>query len=131
MPISYRIDQARHLVLTTATGILADNDVLDLKRRLVADPAFRPDMRQLSDVRGITALQVTAAGVRGMVALDSANASRLEGHRLAIVTGEDVVFGMARMYQSMTEQNLPGVGVFRDYDAAAAWLGVTLESPQA
>ena len=130
MPISYRIDPERNLVLTTATGILADNDVMDLKRRLVADPAFRPDMRQLSDVRGVTELRVTAGGVRGMVALDAGNASRLEGHRLAIVAGEDVVYGMARMYQSMTEQNLPGVGVFRDYDAAVAWLGVTQELPQ-
>ena len=122
MPISYRIDAGRRLVVTTAHGVLTDEDILTLKRRLTDDPEFQTNMCELSDVRSITDLQVTPAGIQKMVALDSI--SPPTGYRLAIVVGENVVFGMARMYQSLTERSLPHVNVFRDYDAATRWLGV-------
>ena len=96
MPISYRIDPSRKLVLTTATGVLTDDDLIRHKQRLVADPAFQPGMRQLSDVRGVTDLQVTPLGVRLMVAADEGHAAALAGHRLAIVVSKDLAFGMAR-----------------------------------
>jgi hypothetical protein len=35
---------------------------------------------------------------------------------------------MARMYQMLTEHNLPHIAVFRDYDTAARWLGVGAEA---
>ena len=124
MPISYRIDPARNLIFTTASGILTDDDILELKRRLTADPEFNADMRELSDVRAVTDLRVTTQGVRRMVALDSMHSSRLDGYRLAIVAGEDAIFGMARMYQMLTEDNVPHVAVFRDPDTATRWLGI-------
>ena len=124
MPISYRIDQQRNLVRTAASGILTDEDVLGHKRALMADPEFRAGMRELSDVRAIDELRVTPAGVRSMVALDGASAGKLAAYRLAIVASENATFGMARMYQLMTEENVQHVGVFRNLTEAAAWLGV-------
>lgn len=123
MPISYRIDPERNFVFTTASGILTDDDILDLKRRLTADPEFRAGMRELSDVRAVTDLRVTAQGVRSMVDEDAKQSSTLHSYKLAIVAGKDSVFGMARMYQMLTEGNLPHVAVFRDYETAARWLG--------
>ncbi len=47
-------------------------------------------------------------------------------HKLALVLSRDVAFGMARMYQSLTESNEQNhVGVFRDIDEAKAWLEST------
>jgi hypothetical protein len=66
MPISYRIDEARALVLTTATGALTDADILGLKARLQVDPRWSPGMRELADVREIDRLDVTTEGVRRM-----------------------------------------------------------------
>ena len=120
MPISYRIDAERSLVVTTAQGVLTDGDILTMKRQLSADPGFKEGMRELSDVRSITDLQVTPAGVQKMAGLDSI--ATPDDYKLAIVVGENVVFGMARMYQSLTERNLPHIQVFRDYDAAVSWL---------
>jgi hypothetical protein len=127
MPISYRIDPLRGLVFTTASGVLTDDDILDLKRRLIGDPDFRPGLRELSDVRAVSDLQVSSEGVQRMIAHDEAQAGVLDGHRLAIVASTDATFGMARMYQMFTEANLPGVRVFRDYDAAARGLHVSSE----
>jgi hypothetical protein len=125
VPISYLIDPARQIVRTTATGTLTDDDIMDMKRRLATDAAFRPGMRELADVRAVTELQVTSLGVRRMLALDAEQTAREAGHRLAIVACQDEVFGMARMYETLSTDDPPPVGVFRTYAEAAAWLGIT------
>jgi hypothetical protein len=122
MPISYKIDEDRGLVLTTATGTLTDADILSLKALLAADPRWRPGMRELSDVRGVERLDVTTAGVRQMAAWDAAADPAIGQYRLAIVASRDHVFGMARMYEMLTDQSVPGVSVFRDIDEAIRWL---------
>lgn len=120
--MSYQIDVDRRLVMTKAWGILTDGDILAHKEGLLNDPAFGPGMSELSDVRAIERLDVTTAGVRAMVNHDTANATRQSGHRLAVVVASDPVFGMARMYQLMGDQEHK-VGVFRTIDEARAWLG--------
>jgi len=122
MPISYRIDPDRALVLAEAWGVLTDHDILAHKTNLANDPTFAPTMAQLTDVRRIERLDVTAAGVRAMVAHDAAHAERRAGHRLALVVPSDSAFGMARMYQLMGGQDEGGVGVFRTMEEAREWL---------
>ena len=122
MPLTYRIDAARRLVLTHATGVLTDADLLAHKERLVHDPAFDPGMSQLSDIRNIERLDVTAAGVQAMVDHDNSNAPRRHGHRMALVVPADEAFGMARMYQLMHHNEEENIGVFRTISEAEAWL---------
>jgi hypothetical protein len=124
MPISYQIDEARGLVVTTATGALTDADILGLKARLQVDPRWSPRLRELADVRGIDRLDVTTVGVRRMASWDAAVGPAIESYRLAIVAPRDEVYGMARMYQMLTEFAVPNVGVFRDLEEAERWLGV-------
>jgi hypothetical protein len=122
VPISYQIDEARGLVLTTATAVLTDADILGLKARLLADSRWSPGMRELADVRAIDRLEVTAVGVRRMAGHDAAVGPAIRSYRLAIVVPRDEVYGMARMYQMLTESAVPHVGVFRDLAEAEAWL---------
>jgi len=120
VPISYRIDSDARLVRTVANGVLTDAELLAHKDQLAADPAFEVGMHQLSDVRGIERLDVSAEGVRLFVAHDARHSERFTSHRMAIVASEAVVFGMARMYQTMSGVN---VGVFRTIEEALAFLG--------
>ena len=119
MPISYRIDPDARLVRTVATGVLTDAELLEHKEQLAADPAFEAGMHQISDVRGVERLEVSAVGVRSFVSNDDRHAARFAGHRMAIVANSDVVFGMARMYQTMSRVK---VGVFRDMHEALAFV---------
>lgn len=123
MPIRYVIDTKNELIRTTASGVLTDADLVQFKRALAADPLFHAGLREISDVRAVTDLSVTSDGVRELVKQDANQALRRNVHRLAIVTGHDLTFGTARMYQGLTSQNMPGVGVFKDYDQAVRWLG--------
>lgn len=122
MPISYRIDPERQLILTRAWGVLTDAELLAHKDRLLHDAAFDPGMPELSDVRAIERLDVTTVGVKAMVAHDTAHSERRSGHRLALVVPTDEAFGMARMYQLMGKRDDGSVAVFRTLPDAEAWL---------
>lgn len=124
MPITYEIDEPRAVVLTTATGILTDADILAHKSRLLHDPKFHAGMKELSDLRWIDRLDVTPEGIQAMLRHDAEHGTELHAHRMALVASEDVVYGMARMYQSQVERVVAGVGVFRDMNEAMAWLGI-------
>ena len=122
MPISYRIDVERNLVLTTGSGTLTDNDIIQFKARLLQDPDFKPGMKELSDIRGIDQLDITPSGVQAMVQQDARHSAEVASHKLALVVSKEVAYGMARMYQTLTQSNIETVGVFRDIDEARAWL---------
>lgn len=122
MPMSYRIDRERGLVITEAWGVLTDADILAHKDNLLKDRDFDPNMPQLSDIQRIERLDVTSAGVKAMVEHDAANADRRDGHCMVLVVPRDEVFGMARMYQLMGSGGNGRVQVFRTMEEADAWL---------
>lgn len=124
MSITYRIDTAQNIVWTTATGVLTDADLLAHKRNLINDPAFKPGSRELSDVRAVERLEVTPNGISQFVARDKADSAKLGDHKLAIVASADVVYGMARMYQTLSNEEVQHVMVFRTIPEARAWLGI-------
>ncbi len=120
MPITYRIDTDALLVRTTATGVVVDADLRAHEDSLAADPAFEPAMAQLVDGRTIERLEVSAAGIRQFVAHEGRLAPRFANHRVAILASENMVYGMARMYQMLSDLN---VGVFRTTVEALKFLG--------
>jgi hypothetical protein len=122
MPISYTIDAERNLVLTVASGTLSDDEVMTHKWALHDDPGVGPGMKELSDVRGVERLEVTEVGVRAMAKIDRAVTAGVGEHMLAIVATEDIIFGMARMYEMLTAEDALSVQVFRDIDEATRWL---------
>ncbi len=124
MSISYRIESDLGVVFTTATGVLTDDELLAHKLTLSRDPSFRPGMVELSDVRGVGRLEVTPEGVRRMVAVDAVGSDRPSNHKLAIVVAQDVVFGMARMYEMLSDPAGTSVRIFRGMDEAKDWLGL-------
>ncbi len=123
MPITYSIDPKLGVIFTTAWDVLTVEELFEHKRKLAADPDFKPGMVELSDVRQITELDVTPEGIGRFVAQDTISAEKLRDYKLAIIVSQEVVFGMARMYEMMTEQNVSNVAVFRDLEEAKTWLG--------
>jgi hypothetical protein len=124
MPRADRIDPQLGVIRTEATGVLTDHEILEHKRTLLDDPAFEPNMKELSDVRGVERLQVSPAGVRRFAAFDAEHAQQLGDYKMALVVSADVAFGMARMYQAFADEEMDSIGVFRDMREAASWLGI-------
>ena len=127
MTISYSIDNRLGGVFTTATGCLTDEELLEDNRKLTVDPEFRSGLIELMDARSVTDLKITPEGIEHLVMQDAADAERLENYRLAMVVSKDAAFGLARMYETMTQHNMPNVKVFRDMNDARRWLGLPAE----
>ena len=128
MPLSYTIDNNRDVILTVASGILTDDELLEHKRKLRIDPLLKTGMVELTDLRKITELAVTPEGIKRFVAQDQQDAELFKGYKLAIVVNQDFAFGMGRMYEMMTAANLPDVRIFRDMNEARLWLALPLEN---
>jgi hypothetical protein len=130
MPIEYTIDVARGLIHTRGWDYIGDKEYRAYIANLFADPAVRPGMKQLTDWRAVTQVDVSAETMRATAETVRAFVERqhhqpnFTNYRLAIVVAQTVVYGMARMYQILSEEHDPHIGVFRDIDEARAWLGL-------
>lgn len=123
MPAAYRIDRERSLVLSRAWGTLTDDDIRRHYDRLRTDPGFHPDMRQLVDLREVTAVEVNARYIR-----ESAQRSPFRtGVRRAYVATSGVAFGIARMLEAYTDPGGGEVEVFQDIAVAEGWLAAPPE----
>ncbi|HXY68777.1 MAG TPA: hypothetical protein VEH62_04975 [Gemmatimonadales bacterium] len=122
MPAEYRIDRSKRTVYSRAWGILMDQDLIDARSALFADPAFAPEFDQLYDFTEVAEVRVTSP-----VLLQLALSSRFSPtSRRAVVVSSDVAYGMARMYAILSGRE-ETIQVFRDRAAAVAWL----EAPRA
>ena len=83
-------------------------------------------MRELVDLSGIEEVQGSSSSLERNIQIDTANSEKLAGMRSAIVAGTDLLYGFARMYQTLAElRDSPlTVEVFRNVEEARKWLGL-------
>jgi hypothetical protein len=119
MPIRYTIDRTRHRLVTHADGVLTFHEInahLDLEER-------NRDLGwpELFDARGATT-NLTTEQVRRLVGRTAGMLRAVDLGPTAIVTTNDTLYGMARVYSVFAE----GVGaladVFSDIESATTWL---------
>ena len=119
MSITYSVDSGSGQLLTRADGVVTFQDIdahLDLEQR-------NRDLHraELIDARGATT-NVTALQVRLLVQRAASMLRVVDVGPTAIVTTNDVVYGMARMYSILAENLGVNAEVFRDMQAANVWL---------
>jgi hypothetical protein len=118
MPVTYHIDLGREIVFSTATGRVTDAELWAHQDQLRADPRFRPHFRQLFEVRAVDQVEVTVEGVRRLAARNPFGA----GAKRAAVADHAVVFGLARMFELLTDRTPDEMQVFTDMTEARQWL---------
>ena len=123
MPISFRYDDRQNLLLTEASGSLSFDDI---QRHLKAEHRARylgsPEL--VDATRASTTL--TSEQVKQLVQELKALARKNAFGPTAVVTNNDVVFGMTRMLAIISElQHGPVVGVFRTMAEGLDWLTQT------
>ncbi|MCG3180998.1 MAG: hypothetical protein BIFFINMI_03365 [Phycisphaerae bacterium] len=128
MPVTYQIDKSARLVRVICTGDVDDQQVLALYRRMRADPDYSPGFSELVDQRDVSRLDLTRAGLRSLADLSANREGPPTPFRTAIVAPSDPTFALGRMYELLSDGATPEeVSVFRDMDAALAWLGMAVE----
>jgi hypothetical protein len=120
MPATYVIDEARRLVLSEASGVLTAAEMFDHQQCLCADPAFQPDFQQLFDFTKVIETKTSIEDVRRLAAESPFRA----GARRAFVVARPVCYGLARMFQMLTEKHKTETEIFGDMEEARRWLGL-------
>jgi len=127
MPIEYRIDLQRHLVVARALGTLSDADVFRYQETVWS----RADINgfdELMDMGTVESIIVPSRDrVRQLATLACQMDNPPAGGRFAVVAPQDDAYGLARMYE--TWRNLHAavkkeIGVFRTLPPALEFLGL-------
>ena len=119
MPIRYSVDRVHGWLLTHAEGLVTFHEInahLDIEQR--DHNLARPE---LIDARGATT-DLTAEQIRRLVQRATNMLRLVDLGPSAIVTDDDVAFGMARMYSLLAEGTGVVAEVFRDLESATRWL---------
>ena len=122
MPISYRDDPDRDLILSTFSGFVSQQDLLDFIDSVHADEHFRTTANELIVTDNTTGTDMDA----NLLLLISQRSQELSlttpDKKIALVPTTELDFGFARMYKSMAEKTLWQVEIFRVRDEALLWL---------
>ena len=122
MPIGYRIDEDLEIVFVRIEGVLTEDEMAAVAAALRADPRFRPTWPSLTDARNESAVRLRTSFLRSYESPFGPYARR------AVLVGQDVSFGMKRLYEAIA--TTPGViTVTRDLAKALEWLGLPPSTP--
>lgn len=122
MPIEFSISADCNCVFTRAWGVLTPAEVGEHMERLQADPGYSPDMprlvdmRRLDDVFSMAALRKSVQDIRAF--------NQAHHPRIAVIVKSDLVFGMVRVIESLTNDEAGSYRAFRSLQEGVEWLGV-------
>lgn len=117
MPINWSIDDGLSIIRVVLTGTVTDEDLQALYTGVIAADEFEKGFPVLLDGTGVADLKVSTAYIHRM-AIESAKHPNI----MAMVMSKGVGFGLARMYQTLTDSDAKTVNVFSDKDQALSWL---------
>ncbi len=125
MPIDYRIDHTRRLVITEGRGEVTEQEIFGYQRE-VWSRAEVTGYHELIDMSTIKSLPTPPAErMRDLATLAAGTDVPHPGAKLAIVANDDLAFGLAQMYaayRSIDPHSTKQVEVFRSLDEAQRWL---------
>lgn len=108
MLVSFDLLPKRRLVLALFSGTYATADGQDLITRFLNAPAEATPYSHLYDLSDVTEFDADFSKISSMVSWKTDRLSHVpKGTVCAICAPGDIAFGMARMYQSLSEGVLP------------------------
>jgi hypothetical protein len=121
MTVQYQIDRSIRRITTRAFAEVAIEEVLEHLDVLSADPSYETDLDVLLDLVDCKTL-LGIDQIRSAAGRVTADLSSLRFGRLAVVVGSDALFGMVRMFHTLSEAAFSDAQIFRDRDQALRWL---------
>lgn len=126
MPIEYKIDHAKRLIVARGSGVFTDSDVFDYQREAWSSPevAGYDELVDMTDVQEVAL--PSADSMRALASISASIDPPEGGTKLAIVAPQDFAFGLGRMYEAyrgFQRASKKEVAVFRTLPEALAFLG--------
>jgi hypothetical protein len=126
MSVEYTYDEENKVMYTRFFGAVTAEDLKVQAENVCSDPRIGPGVRELVDLSGIEEVAGPANALEQNIRIDRQHSEKLAGLRTAIVAPTDLLYGFARVYQSLAEvQDAPAtIEVFRTEKEAREWLGL-------
>ncbi|HYL12836.1 MAG TPA: hypothetical protein VEV41_07360 [Terriglobales bacterium] len=125
MPIRCVVCRARRVVLTTWSGYVTVDEIVQNAKRLCVDPDFDSTFSELIDLRDFSGTNATAADLSYFSEEDDPFSL---GARRAMFASSELAFGIARMYEILRGET-EEFAVFHTLEEACQWLGVAQWAP--
>jgi hypothetical protein len=119
MAISIRVEPETGIAVATCTGVLGPDDAREGVSALWEDPRWL-GQAAIWDFRRAK-FDLSSADVRETALFVLERQPDTPPARVAFVTGRDVDFGMARVFEAFRDDARTDFAVFRDYDEALDW----------
>jgi hypothetical protein len=122
MTFEYRIHSELGLTCIRVSGLITADVEEKMMLEIIADPAFARDMKILVDRRE-SSMELALADVKKFIAGLTAHEEVFGHPRIAVVTGQDVDFGLHRQFQALADGVVKhDYRVFRSLDQAKQFL---------
>lgn len=121
MPIVHRVDPETGILFVRRWGSITSQDEDEALQRRHDDPLVVAGIPTLVDCRDVEAID-TIEVVKHLANRAAKITAELSCGPLAIVVSSDAEYGMARIYEALTDLVHPRTKVFRNYDKALRWL---------
>ncbi|HKW89595.1 MAG TPA: hypothetical protein VJN21_12655 [Candidatus Acidoferrales bacterium] len=119
MPVFYKIDKERKLVVTTGSGDVTCQEMLDHQARLANDADFDASFSQFIDTTEPKTIEFTPDCIRRLAKRNLFSSTS----RRAILAEKDHLYAHARMFEILREfDGELGIRVFRTREEALEWL---------
>ncbi len=119
MAVSIEVEPETGVAIATCTGVLGPDDAREGVAALWRDPRWSGRCA-IWDFRGAK-FDLSSSDVREVALFVLERQPDTPPMRVAFVTGRDVDFGVARIFEAFRDDPRTDFGVFRDYDEAFRW----------
>lgn len=125
MALVVEFDANNNVLRGTLDGRMTGAILLDFYARAAKYMASRPPCRGILDFSNVTEFEVSSAAIRQVAAAAPAFPA---GYMRVLVIPKDFIYGLARMFQILTEDTRPELRVVRTMEEAYRLLEV--QSPE-
>jgi hypothetical protein len=118
MPFSFHFDEGTKMFHVRAVGAVNDLQLMELNNRLYREPAFIACCPIMCDFTAVTEVLISSSVIESL-----AKAARSRTNFVAVIAPGAVAFGLARMYQIISDPEDARINVFAEAKEALVWLG--------
>jgi hypothetical protein len=127
MPILYRIFPDQKVAYIKAWGKTTIDEIMIEGARMFAETEWENGFNILCDYREITEVNPTYQDIEKIVDQDKRNEPLFDNSKCAVVAKNDLIFGLSRMWEILSENTNLKKMVFKDINEARSWLGLEVD----
>lgn len=125
MPILHTINEQLGIVLSSWVGQISDSELLPSYQQLYENELWKPGFHEIVDLRDADMSSVSSEGLDRLASMVKRyTIGKCDEFKTAVVSPDDLHFGIARIYEVHSSESPEIVMVFRDLNRAFEWLGI-------